>query len=107
MGAGAVHLVVDAVAALVEVAFDLERGELVGHHAHPPTLFVGARSAIAVGEDFVRRVALVALTEGTKTTGSHGVHFGSDRTFGPVGGDNDPASHDRILAQLRHWQTPQ
>ena len=35
--ADAVHHVVDAVAALVEFAFDLQSGELVRHHADPPT----------------------------------------------------------------------
>ena len=44
VGADAVHLVVDAVAALVQVAFDLQRGELVRHDADAPAAFVGALS---------------------------------------------------------------
>ena len=66
VGADAVHLVVDAVAALVEVALDLQGGKLVGHDAHAPALFVGLGVAVAVGEDFVRRVVLVALAEGAE-----------------------------------------
>ena len=63
VGADAVHLVVDAVAALVEVALDLQGGELVGHDADAPALLVGPGAAVAVGEDLVRRLVLVALAE--------------------------------------------
>ena len=38
VGADAAHHVVDALAALVQFAFDLQGGELVGHHADAPAL---------------------------------------------------------------------
>ena len=80
VGADAVHLVVDAVAALVEVALDLQGGELVGHHADAPALFVGLRVAVAVGEDLVRRVVLAALAEGAEA-----LPAGSGSALGPTG----------------------
>ena len=108
VGADAVHLVVDAIAALVEVALDLERGELVGHDADAPALFVGAGVAVAVGEDLVRRVVLAALAERAEAAARRRrLDLRRDRPLGPVGGDDDPAANDRILAQLRHRQTPQ
>ena len=58
--ADAVHHVVDAVAALVQVAFDLQRRKLVGDDAHPPARPVRPRARLAVGEDFGRRGVLVA-----------------------------------------------
>src|SRR5207247_5623141 len=63
VGTDAVHLVVDALAALVQVALDLQGGELVGHDADAPALLVGPRVAVAVRQDFQRGVALAALAE--------------------------------------------
>src|SRR5439155_15719644 len=63
VGADAVHLVVDALAALLQVALDLQGGELVGHDADAPALLVGPRVAVAVRQDFQRGVALAALAE--------------------------------------------
>ena len=63
VGADAVHHVVDAVAALVQVALDLQRGELVGHDADPPARPVGPACRVAVGEDLGRRLVLVPLAE--------------------------------------------
>ena len=65
MGADAVHFVVDALAALVEVAFDLQGRKFIGNHADAPALFVGPRRAVAVGNDLVRRLVLLAFAEGT------------------------------------------
>ena len=36
VGADAVHLVVNAIAALLQVPLDLQGGKLVGYHAHAP-----------------------------------------------------------------------
>jgi hypothetical protein len=47
VGADAVHLVVDAFAALVQVALDLQGGELVRYDADPPALLIGAGVAMA------------------------------------------------------------
>ena len=63
VGADAGHHVVDPVAALVEVALDLEGGELVGDDADPPARAVGPRAEVAVGEDLGRRLVFVALAE--------------------------------------------
>ena len=63
VGADAGHLVVDAVAALVQVPLDLQGGELVGDDADPPAGPVGPGAALAVGEDLGRRLVLVALAE--------------------------------------------
>src|SRR2546423_978258 len=81
-------------------------GELVGHDANAPALLVAAALAVAVGEDLVRRVALAALAEraGAAGTGDRLV-LGRDGPLGAVGGDDDPAAHDRVLAQFRHRQT--
>ena len=63
VGADAGHHVVDAVAPLVEVAFDLQGGEPVGNDADPPARSVGPRAEVAVGEDLGRRLVLVPLAE--------------------------------------------
>ena len=44
VGAHAAHHVVDALAPLVQFAFDLQGGELVGHHPHPPAGPVALRA---------------------------------------------------------------
>ena len=63
VGADAVHHVVDAVAALVQVPLDLERGELVGDDADSPARAVRPRAVVAVGEDLGRRLVLVPFAE--------------------------------------------
>ncbi len=108
VGADAVHLVVDAVAALLQFALDLQGGELVGHHADAPAVLVRPGPAIAVGEDLVRRLVLVALAERAEAAAVQGsLGLGRDRPLGPVGGDDDPAADNRILAQFRHRQSSQ
>ncbi len=90
---------------LLQVAFDLQGGELVRHHADAPALFVGLGVAIAVGEDLVGRLVLVALAERTEAAPvAKGSILRRHRPLGAVGGDDDPAAHNRILAQFRHWQ---
>ena len=60
VGADAGHHVVDAVAALVEAALDLQGGEPVGDDADPPARPVGPRAEMAVGEDLRRASCLPA-----------------------------------------------
>src|SRR6202011_2159957 len=96
------------VAALVEIDLNLQGRKLVRHHAHAPALFVVARVAIAVGEDLVRCVGFAAFAKRTKAAWrGWRIDLGSNGTLGTVGGDDDPAAHNRILAQLRHRQTPE
>ena len=63
VGADAGHHVVDAVAALVQAALDLQGGEPVGDDADPPARSVGPGAEVAVGEDLGRRLVLVPLAE--------------------------------------------
>src|SRR5437868_5941830 len=63
--ADAVHLVVDALAALVEVGFDLHGRKFVENHVDVPALFVGPRSEVEVGNDLMRRLVFLAFAEGT------------------------------------------
>ena len=84
MGADAVHLVVDAVAALVEVALDLQGGELVRHDADAPAFLVGLGVAIAIGENLVRGVVFAALAERTEAAaGQMDLALGRDRAAWP------------------------
>src|SRR5262249_10306041 len=107
MSADAVHPVVDAVAALVEVALDLQGRELVRHDADTPALVVTLRLPVAVGQDFVGRVDLGALAERAKAAGAEGLLLlRRPRPLGSNRGDDDPAADDGVLAQLGHWQTP-
>ena len=69
VGADAGHHVVDAVAPLVEVPFDLQGGEPVGDDADPPARAVGPRAAVAVGEDLGRRLVFVPLAERAECRG--------------------------------------
>src|SRR5205823_5139470 len=57
------HLVVDPLAALVEVPLDLQRRELVGDDADPPTRAVGPGPPLAVGDDLGGGLVLVTLAE--------------------------------------------
>ena len=103
VGADPVHLVVQPLAPPVERALDLERGELVGYHAHGPAGTVGRPAPGPIGEDLRRRAVLVAGAERAEMllllVGDR------DEAGGPaaaLGRDDDPAADDRILAQLGH-----
>ena len=104
VGADAVHLVVDALAALVQLAFDLQGGELVGHDAHAPALLVGPGLAIAVGEDLGRRVAFVPLAERAEDVPTRRACSCVilQRPLGALRGDDHPAADDRVFPQLGH-----
>src|SRR5260370_9682724 len=107
MGADAVHLVIDAVAALVEIPFHLESGEFVGYHADAPAFFVGPGVAVAVGDDLVRRLIFLALAEGTKTAvAGLRLRLGRDRPLASLRGNNHPAADNRVFSQFRQRQPP-
>ena len=61
--ADAVHAVEQAFAFAVQVAFDAQRRKLVGHDAHAPAGRVRPAAVAAIGQDFRRRLALVAVAE--------------------------------------------
>src|SRR5262245_25238650 len=98
MGANAVHLVVDAVAALVEIAFHLKRRIFVWDDADAPAALVGPGIAVAIGQDFVRRIAFMSFAKRTRlATGIDRLIARSNRSLGPFGGNNDPATHNRVF----------
>ena len=108
VGPDAVHLVVNAFAALVEIALDLQSGELVGHDPDAPAALVGPRITIAVSQDLLRRLLLVPLAKRAIAAGCRRrLRPRDDRPLGAVGGDDHPAPHNRILTQFRHRQAPQ
>ena len=64
-----------------QIALDLQGRKLVGHHTHAPTFLIGARVALAIGEDLVRRVNLIALTKGAETARRHRLAFRCHRAL--------------------------
>src|SRR5262249_53949779 len=104
MRAYAVHLVEHSFGLLVEIAFDDQRGELVRDDAHRPTGRIPLRRATVragpVGHDFWRRLALVAVTKGTKSSplDLDGFTQKIAGTLGAIGGDDDPTTHNRVFS---------
>src|SRR5258708_7054299 len=103
--ADSVHPVKHAVSLAVEVALDAQCGKFVRHHAQVPS-GGGAVSIFrgTVGQNLRRRLALIA---GTKRTESPALDIDAlagkiSRPTGTVGGDDDPASGNRIFAKFRH-----
>src|SRR5262249_29737185 len=106
VGTDAVHLVVDALAALVQVAFDLQGGKFVRHDADAPAGLVGLGASFAVGKDFVGRLVLVARAKwAVGAAAGHRLDLWRDRSLGPVRGDDDPSADNGVLAQFRHRQS--
>src|ERR1035437_2845559 len=62
VGADAVHLVVHALAPAVQLAFDTEDGEFIGHDAHTPTGLVAVPGG-AVGQHVGRRFVSIPVIE--------------------------------------------
>ena len=103
VGPHAVHLVVEALAPALEDALDLERGELVRHHADLPAGAVGGAARGAGGVDLGRGLVLVARTEGAIAGAPLEPDGGEVR--GPaaaLGRDDHPAADHRVLAELGH-----
>ncbi len=63
--ANALHLVEDAFAFAVQIAFDAQHRKLVRDHAQRPTWLVRAR-AVSIGEHLRRRLGFVPGTEGAE-----------------------------------------
>ena len=101
--ADAVHLVEHAFGLLVEIAFDAERGELIGDYANGPAgaVFLGraAVGAGAVGQDLWRRLALIAIAEGAEAAlDPHGFAHKVGRAFSAIGGNDYPSAHDGVFS---------
>ena len=105
VGADAAHHVVDAFAALVQLAFDFQGGELVGHHAHAPALAVALRAGLAIGDDFAGRFVFVSFAERAEAALlplRRRVEI--VRPFRPRTGDDYPTANDRIFAEVWHGE---
>src|SRR5579872_5197444 len=110
--ADAVHAVKHAFGLPVQISFDSERRKLIGDHAHGPSRCIPlrTRSTVRIGTirlNFRRRLALVPITEGTKS--SLNLHIFPNKigwALRPVGRDDHPASNNRIFSKLRHSLNP-
>ena len=102
VGADAVHLVVHALALAVQLAFDAQRRELVGHHAHPPSRLV-AVAGVAVGQHLRRRLVFISVTERADGRRRRRNRLADKiaRALGAVRGDNHPSPGDGVLTQFR------
>src|SRR5450759_4651654 len=102
MGADAVHLVVHALALAVQLAFDAEDGEFIGHDAHAPPGLVAVPGG-AVGQHLGRCLVLIPVAE--RADGGCGRrHRLPDEiagAFGAIRGYNDPSPCDGVLTQFR------
>src|SRR5689334_18772123 len=108
VGADAVHFVEEAFAFAIEIAFNAESGEPVGNDTDIPAGRVGAAAVAAVDENFGRRLAFGAGTEGAILGAGYEDAFTEKigRALSAIGGDNDPASCDGIFTQLRQSKPP-
>ena len=104
VGADAGHHVVDAVAPLVQVALDLQRGEPVGDDPDPPARPVGPGAEVAIGDDLRRRLVLLPLAERADRGSLVLVRLGLEVVgpLGPLVRDDHPAADDRVFSQLGH-----
>ena len=105
VGADAGHHVVDAVAALVEAALDLQGGEPVGDDADPPAGAVGPRAEARGrrGSPAASCPRAPRRTGRSRTTRTAGVS--DPEVVGPLGPlvrDDHPAADDRVFPQLGH-----
>ena len=105
VGADAAHHVVDALAALVQVAFDFQGGKLVGHHADAPAFAVALRAGLAIGDDLAGRLVFVALRRTGRSGPSAAAASSRSRAaVSPGAGDDHPAADDRIFAEVWHGE---
>src|SRR5579884_1006793 len=107
MRADAVHAVVHAVGAAIEVALDSQSGILVRNHADRPARFI-ALATIAISKDLGRSFALVARTKRAESAfKNYRMSCEIARPACSIGGDNDPASADGVLPKLGQlWSFP-
>src|SRR5580700_3263767 len=109
MRADAVHLVKEAFALAVEIAFNAECGKFVGHDAHGPARGVCASVAPAVDQNLRRCLGFRAGAErAILAVGKRRDAFAQKivRAFSTLGGNNHPAASNRIFSQLRQSNPP-
>src|ERR1700733_6772683 len=102
--AHSVHTIEKAFAFAVQSSFDPQRRKLVGHHSHRPSRSVLAAAVAPVGENLLRRLAFIARAERANSWVAFYVHTLPNEIHWPlaaIGGDDDPASGNGILAKLR------
>jgi hypothetical protein len=96
----AIHLVVEAFTLPVECSLDAQRRELVGHHAQRPARAVPRAAVAAVGKDFRRRLAFVAIAKWTEARAPD-LNFIPDevrRPGGSASSNDDPPSGDGVFS---------
>ena len=101
MCADPIHAIVEAEALAVEVAFDLERRELIRHDTHGPVLAVGLHRLWPVGHDFFRRQSLLSWAKWAEGCGQRsGALQGNEivRPSVPFRRNNHPPTDNRITA---------
>ena len=112
VGADAVHPVEHALGLAVQVAFDSQRREFVGHDAHRPAgrIALGRRPAVRVGTislNFGRSLALISGTERAEAAlDLYGFAHEIGGTFGAIGGDDNPAADDGVFSEFRQLLNP-
>src|SRR5580698_3085277 len=109
MRADAVHLVKEAFAFSVEIAFNTQRWEFVRHHTNRPACCVRAAVAAAVDENLWRRLGLIARAERAilgvwrrRNSLAQKIVW----TLSTLGGNNHPAASNRVFSQLRQSSPP-
>src|SRR5712664_3715481 len=108
VSADAVHLIEEAFAFAVEIAFNDERGEAIGNDANVPAGSIGAATIAAVNENFGRRFAFGAGAEGAILRAGDEDAFAEEigGALSAIGGDDDPTARDGIFTQLRQSEPP-
>src|SRR5580704_2420496 len=104
-----VHLVKEAFALAVEIAFDAECGKFVGHHANGPTRRVRSSVAPAINKNLRRRLGFVTGAERTILAIRQGRDALAQKIVGALsalGGNNHPAASNRVFSQLRQCKPP-
>ena len=97
MGADPVHPIIEALALLVEVAFNNQSRIFVGHYTQFPALGIRIAPFPAINQDLVRRCFFVTGAKGAKTSlGLELFHQKIGWTFAPFLGNNNPATDYRI-----------
>ena len=96
-----IHSIVEAETLAVEVAFDVERGELVRHDTYGPVWAVGLHRLQSVGHDFFRRQSLLPWAKWAKGCGQRpgGMHWDKVvRPTAPFRRNNHPPTDNRITS---------
>jgi hypothetical protein len=97
MSPNAVHAVIHAFGATVEIAFNSQCGKLIRDHADRPAGLISL-TTVAISEDLGRGLGFIAGTKRAKAAlDDYGVPSEIARSTGSVGGNDDPTSCNRVL----------